>query len=166
MSGMSVRILDGGAGWECLMMRAWSQWGKETCTYPGKNLPDRTSSIEFLRLKHSWLRTFAFILSEVRSHWRVLSEGTIIGLCYNLRYCVENSSDPWRLKYTWSLKVAVDLAAFLQIFLHSALPFLCVCAQSLIMLLGPPKPLDLKGWSCVCNSACGGQGRGEPGLRP
>ena len=98
MSGMSVRILDRGAGWECLLMRAWSQWGKETCTYPVKNLPDRTSSIEFLRLKHSWLRTFAFILSEVRSHGRVLSEGTVIGLCLIKQPWVLCGEQFWPLK--------------------------------------------------------------------
>lgn len=48
---------------------------------PRKNLPDRASSVKFLRLKRSWLRTLALILSEVRSHWRILSDGTVIGLC-------------------------------------------------------------------------------------
>ena len=38
---------------------------------PRKNLPDRASSVKFLRPKRSWLRTLALILSETGRLGRV-----------------------------------------------------------------------------------------------
>ena len=52
---------------------------------PRKNLPDRASSVKFLRLKRSWLRTLALILSEVRSHWRISVDQCHKMTCFVMR---------------------------------------------------------------------------------
>lgn len=46
----------------------------------GRDLPEN-SKCKIPEIERFLVRTMAFTLSEVRSHWRVLSEGTVVSLC-------------------------------------------------------------------------------------